>query len=364
MRKTRALDAFNLRPTDRIPHWEHFSNPAFEEAATGIDPWRHPQRARRRMLELLPMDIGSVPAADEPIERPPEGKLTFVDAEGRQSARWGTGSSWHWDWGRRFTTLDDVVAYDPLADMDQSQADVVANLDYRLSVDELAAQYRSRLDSSRAATGDLALPTLGYYNTLFMWPLLTFGWELFLEVGAAHRAEMKRLFAGFAERSRLVFQALARTDAEVITSHDDICFQAGPTFSPKWLREFVYPYYEEFWSYPRAAGQKVIFICDGNVTRVADDVFACGAAGICSEPYTDWRAIARNHPDRILAGDGDNRVLLTEDREAIFAMVREMADFGRNLPGYFFCCGNHLPWTLSASSIQDYFDASQEYGGR
>ncbi len=364
MKRSRALQTFNLRQTDRIAHWEHLSNPAFEEAVTGVDPWQHPQRARRRLLELLPVDVGAVPDSDEPIERVSPDQFTVVDSEGRQSARWGTGSTWHWDWGRRFKTIEDVVAYDPMADMDQTQTDVVANLDYSLSVDELAQQYQATLDEARALTGELSLPVLGYYNTLFMWPLLTFGWELFMELGAAHPAEMKRLFAGFAERSRKVFQALARTDVEVITSHDDICFQAGPVFSPKWLREFVYPYYEEFWSYPRATGKKVIFICDGNTTPVADEVFACGADGLHSEAYTDWQTVARKHPDRILLGDGDNRVLMTNDRDAIFDMVREMADLGRELPGYFFCVGNHLPWNLSVESIQAYFDASEQYGYR
>ena len=45
-------------------------------------------------------------------------------------------------------------------------------------------------------------------------------------------------------------------------------------------------------------------------------------------------------------------------------MVREMADFGRQLPGYFFCVGNHLPWNLSVESIRAYFDAAEHYRAR
>ncbi len=29
-------------PVDRIPHWEHFSNPDFVEPVTGIDPHEKP----------------------------------------------------------------------------------------------------------------------------------------------------------------------------------------------------------------------------------------------------------------------------------------------------------------------------------
>ena len=35
MDRERALKAIRLEPTDRIPHWESLSNPAFEEMITG-----------------------------------------------------------------------------------------------------------------------------------------------------------------------------------------------------------------------------------------------------------------------------------------------------------------------------------------
>ena len=362
MRRERALKALRGELSDRIPHWEHFSNPAFEEAVTGVDPYLHPQAARRCLLETVPMDVGSVPTDDEPAERFPEGQDVISDAEGRLAVRWGTGASWHWDWGKRFKTIEDVLRYQPLLDMDQREADVVASYDYSLSSDELAREFQADLDARRAATGDRALVPAGYYNTLFMWPLLTFGWELFLELGAVHHDDLRRLLADFAVRSRKVCQAWAKTGVEVITSHDDICHRDGPTFSPKWLREFVYPYYEELWSHLHAGGVKVIFISDGNVDRVADDIFACGADGIMSEAYTDWPALAKRYPDKILVGDGDHQILMSENRDAIFAMVERMCSLGKSHPAYFLSCGNHLPYHLSVESIRAYFEASEKYG--
>jgi hypothetical protein len=364
MQRERALRAIRLEPTDRIPHWEHFSNPQYEELLTGIDPWAHPQRARQRLLELLPIDVGDVPLSDEAIERLPDDQLTFEDESGSLLARWGTGWSWHWDWGEHFRTIDDVLAYDPLEHMDQRSTGIVAEYDYRLSIEELAQQLQQRLDLQRSVTGDRALVTGGFYNTIFMWPLMTFGWELFLELGALYEDATCRLLAAFAERSRKIFQAYAKTDVEVFTSHDDICFARGPVFSPAWLRRRIYPYYEEFWGYLRDAGIKVLFISDGNVGQVGDDIFACGADGIISEPFTDWQAIARRHPDKVFMGDGDNRIIATGDRDAIFAMVKDMAAWGKRYPGYFFCVGNHLPWNLPADGIRYYFEASEQVGWR
>ena len=364
MDRERALKAIHLQPTDRIPHWESLSNPGFEQMITGIDPWEHPQQARRRMLELIPQDVGSVPTSDEPIERPADGQLTFVDQDGTRSARWGASRTWHWNWGGHFHSMEDVLAYDPLEHMDQRDTGIVAEYDYRLSVDELAQELQQGIDDSRAVTGQRALVTGGFYNTIFMWPLLTFGWELFLELGAAYEDEMTSLLSRFAERSRKIFNAYAKTDIEVITSHDDICFARGPTFNPQWLRRMIYPYYQEFWGVLKEAGKKVIFICDGNVTAVADDIFACGADGIRSEPFTNWRQIAQKHPDKVVVGDGDNRVISTGDRDAIYKMVKEMTDWGKRYPGYFLDAGNHLPWNLPPQGIVHYFDASEEYGWR
>ena len=364
MDRKRALDAINLKPTDRIPHWESLSNPNFEEMLTGIDPWQHPQKARRRLFELIPQDIGSVPLSDKPIERLADGQMTVTTDEGSRAARWGAGHTWDWDWGKHFHTEEDVLVYDPMEHLDQRDGGVVAEYDYRLSVEELATALQEQIDAQRAVTGDRALVVGGFYNTLFMWPLLTFGWQLFLEVGGAYPEQMERLFAGFAHRSRKIFQAYAKTDIEVVSSHDDICYARGPVFSPRWLEHNIYPYYEEFWGYLKDAGKKVIFICDGDVTRVADDIFACGADGIRSEPFTDWEAIARKHPDKVLVGDGDNRIVQTADRAAIFSMVERMTELGKRCPGYFYDCGNHLPWNVPAKGIKHYFDASDHFGRR
>jgi len=53
------------------------------------------------------------------------------------------------------------------------------------------------------------------------------------------------------------------------------------------------------------AGKEVISMSDGCMDAYADDVMACGARGIISEPYTDYRAIARKHTGCFLAGEGN-----------------------------------------------------------
>jgi uroporphyrinogen-III decarboxylase len=191
---------------------------------------------------------------------------------------------------------------------------------------------------------------------------LTFGWEIFLELAGGHKAELKRLMADFAQLSRKFFTAVAMTDVTHCVCHDDVCMARGAVCSPAWMREFVYPYYEEFWSLMKAQGIIVIFMTDGNMEGIADDIFACGADGIISEPFADYEAIAQRHPDKFYAGDGDNRVLCSGDRNAIERMTKRMCDLGHRYPGYMMCIGNHIPWNVPAESVKWYFEFSDKYG--
>jgi uroporphyrinogen-III decarboxylase len=197
---------------------------------------------------------------------------------------------------------------------------------------------------------------------MFMWPLLTFGWELFLECCLDERFE--RIMEEFAEINRRVFRAFARLPVNFVICHDDIVTSRGPVCSPPWMHKYIFPRYEEFWGIVRAAGKEVIFMADGCMDAYADDVMACGARGIISEPYTDYKALARRHKNAFLAGEGDNRILMRNNPEEIRAMVESMAQTGRMSGGYMMCIGNHIPWNVPGEAIKRYLDWSVELGKR
>ncbi len=362
MQRERALSAYRRQPTDRIPHCEFYSNPDALTLITGVDAYATPQTAELGLLKRYAVDVWWPTESDAPLAHPDDGQVV-TDEEGRTSARWGAGRTWHWDWGARFKTIDDVLRFEPLENLDYRWMEPVG-LDLSVSVDELAAQFQANVDAQRRILGDLALAPAGFYNTLFMWPLLNFGWELFIELVMEHPEEFERIMKGFAETSRKVFRAWAKTDVEVVQSHDDICFQRGPTFAPDWLRKHVYPYYEEFWGYLKESGKTVVFICDGNLDQVIDDVLACGADGTFMETYTDIREYKRKHPNAVLIGGGDNRILKGGDPEAIERMVVEMTEIGRDMPGYFYSISNHITWDLDPVTVKTYFDACEKHGSR
>jgi len=351
------------RAPRRIPHWEHLSNPDFIGLASGIDPYEKPRSAALRVNELYPHLYVGAPEDDTPIPRPEDG--VTEDENGRLRTRWGTGASGYWDWGKGFHTIEEVIAYEPLEHLDLSDGRIVENRDYSVSDDELFALYGGKEDGDREPP-EGQVRGAGFYNTMFMWPLLTFGWELFLELAASHKDHLRRLLDDFAVINRRVFTVFARLPVNKITCHDDICCTRGLVCSPAWMREFIYPYYEELFAIAKSGpgDRKVVFMSDGCIDQAADDVAACGADGFVSEPMTDWKELARMYPSHLLAGEGDNRILMRNDPAEIEAMVRSMVDTARTCGGYYMCVGNHIPWNVPAEAVKLYFDLCAELAVR
>lgn len=99
---------------------------------------------------------------------------------------------------------------------------------------------------------------------------------------------------------------------------------------------------------------------DGCADAYVDDVIACGARGLVSEPYTDYKAIARKHKDFFLTGEGDNRILSRGDPDEIRAMVDSMLETSRLTGGYMMSIGNHIPWNVPGESVKIYLDLCNE----
>ncbi|MFA6111888.1 MAG: uroporphyrinogen decarboxylase family protein [Candidatus Latescibacterota bacterium] len=352
-------DTFMGHGPRQLLHWEHWSCPDAETYLTGIDYYEHPKLCRERLKELYPQLGLGIPATDEPRPRPHldlKGQSSNPD---RQTVRWGDGESGTFVHGEAvFHSPEDVFAFSPLEKGDFSDMEVVERADY--SSEELVYQrYRKGFPvdaGERAPEGSAA--STGFYNTMFMWPLLTFGWELFLECCLDPRFE--RIMDEFAEINRRVFRTFARLPVKFVVCHDDIVMSRGPVCSPKWMHKYIFPRYEEFWGIVKAAGKEVLFMSDGNMNAYADDVMACGARGIISEPYTDYKTIARKYDNPFIAGEGDNRVLTRNDPAEIRRMVESMAETGRMSGGYMMCIGNHIPWNVTPEGIKRYLDLSTE----
>jgi len=361
--RDRYLAFMGMAPK-RIPHWEHWSCPDAETYLTGIDYYEHPKLCREKMREMYPQLNLPIPAEDKPIPRPQLGVNGRSSNPEKHTVRWGAGESGTWVHGEAFFhTPEEVFSFSPLEKGDFSDwPHVVVNWDFS-SEDAIYNRLRKQFPSEwgdKAPEGSTA--SVGFYNTMFMWPLLTFGWELFLETCLDERFE--RIMDEFAEINRRVFRAFARLPVNFVVCHDDIVTTRGPVCSPQWMKKYIFPRYEEFWSILKAAGKEVIFMADGCMDAYVDDVMACGARGIISEPYTNYKRIAKKYKDCFLAGEGDNRILMRNDPKEIRAMVESMVETAYMTGGYMMCIGNHIPWNVPPEAIKVYLDLSAELAHR
>ncbi len=359
----RYLTLMGAGPAGRIPHWEAWSNPDAESYLTGIDYYEHPRLCRERMALLYP-ELGlGIPADDTPKPRPRLEVQGLSSDQDKHTVRWGDGETDTFEHGEKyFQTEEDVFAFRPQehADM-RAWKHVVENWDFS-SEEIIYERLRRRYPEEWSAAPANDDVSCGFYNTTFMWPLLTFGWQMFLACCLDERFEP--VMEGFAEINRRVFRAISRLPVNFVVCHDDIVMTRGPVCSPAWMRKYVFPRYEEYWSTLRESGKQVIFMTDGCADAYIDDVIACGARGLVSEPYTDYRAILRRHKDFFVAGEGDNRILSRNDPAEIRAMVERMLETSRMTGGYMMSIGNHIPWNVPGSAVKLYLDLCNDLAVR
>ena len=342
----------------RIAHWEHWSNPDAETHLAGIDYYDHPRQCRLKLKELYPQLGLAVPETDEPKTRP-----ELQDDKGK--GRWGDSYRDHWQQevaSQRFETDDDVLSFSPLEHADFTDWRVVVDGDFR-SEEVIYQRYRKNYPAEWGDTAPAgSSASVGFYNTMFMWPLLVFGYQRFLSL--CLEPEFERIMEEFAEINRRVFRAFARLPVNFVVCHDDIVLSSGPVCSPAWMRKHIFPRYEEFWHILKQVGKEVLFMADGGMDAFVDDVMACGARGIISEPFTDYKAIARRYENCFIAGEGDNRVLMRNDPDQIRSMVESMVETGRMSGGYMMCIGNHIPYNVPPEAVRRYLDLSADLAHR
>lgn len=360
---THLYDTYMGNGPQRIEQMEKLLCPDAETYITGIDYYDHPKLCRERMNEIYPHLHLPVPETDDPKPRPELGPGGRSSDKEKFTVRWGDGETNTWRHGESiFSTPEQVFDFSPLEQGDFSDMPVVMSEDFS-SEEIIYERYRKNYP---AEWGDKApegtLVQAGFYNTLFMWPMLTFGWQLFLESSLDDRFE--RIMTEFAEISRRVFTAFSRLPVNFVSCHDDIATTRGPVFPPWWMEKYIFPRYEEYWSILRDAGKRVIFVADGCIDAFVDDLVACGANGFMTEPYTDFKEIARTYPGIFIAGEGDSRVLLRNDKHEIRAMVESMVETGRISRGYMFMCGNDIGWNTPPEAVKHYLDLTAELGYR
>ena len=331
----RGMAAINLEMPPEIPRTEYLFHPRYIRKLTGYDPDdpEQAQAAAAATYRLLGYDfIWST--YGRPLD---PGRHTWMGTA--QYSENQADLQPHVD---AFNDIEEVLDLHPLEEYGVPD------------VAETAAQFQQSLNAGRQVAPDAVVPG-GIYNSVFMWCIFAFGWEMFLEAAITDEARFDRVLEGFTEISLADCQAWALTDCPVFLCHDDIVWSAGAVFRPEWYRKYIFPRYERLWEPLKAQGRKILFCSDGDFTMFVDDLVAAGADGFIFEPMTDLEYIAEKYGEtHVIIGNADCRILMSGTPEEIEAEVERCYQIGRHLPGYFFAVGNHIPYNIPLENVELY----------
>jgi len=343
----RALQAINLEKTDSIPQMEFFAHPEYVRKLTGIDPYQFPTKAFAEAYKRLDMDI--VVGLPQSSLRFEQGESAKYDEEGRLRGEWGVEGTLYTE-EHPFTTTDEILSYDPLKNE-------------KRSVEQLAEDFSKEHSDTQKEMGDSALVPGAFWTTLVHWGT-TFKWELFLQAMMEDPRRFKELIERFALLSIKMCQAWAMTDIKLFISHDDLAMTQGPMFSPAWLRENIFPRYKEIWQPLKEKGIKILFISDGDITCLIDDIAEAGADGLVVEPMVDLSLLAAKHPDKLIIGNIDTGVLTYKGKIEIEQEIKRCIRQAGHCPGYFFNVSGGIPQNVPLSNVETYFKQTRKEGVR
>jgi uroporphyrinogen decarboxylase len=151
---------------------------------------------------------------------------------------------------------------------------------------------------------------------------------------------------------------------------EDICYNHGPLISPAMIRRFLLPYYQQLFDNMRRRQidrERHLYIqldTDGYAVPVLPvyaelgvDVFSPIEVASGCDPV----AIGRNHPDWVLIGGIDKRVLASTKRE-IDRELERILPVMRERGGYIPTCDHGVPAEVSLENYLHYRKRAIELG--
>ncbi len=337
MSRERALKAINFEDTDKIPQLDTLSHPEYMKKLTGKDSFASSWEGIAESYKMLDLDF---------VIYTEEGYVPQWESDTEQiSTEWGGGST-EWRTKFRCQSMDEVLAYDPWSDQE------------RRSVSEITDIFFKNWTSIQNLFGSTALVSGGLYRTLFMWPVLTFGWELFMMSAASEPKKFKTVIDRFAEISIRDTEAWAGTDIKIFASHDDLAMTSGLIFSPEWYRTYLFPWYKKIWKPLKEKGIKVIFISDGDISAIIDDLVEAGVDGFRVEPMVSLKWLANKYGrSKIIIGNIDTKVLTFKGPREIEKEVERCVREAGNSLGYFLNVSGGIPQNIPLHNVEAYFKA-------
>lgn len=348
MSRRRGLDIINVNNSSgQIGRAEFISNAEYMQKLTGIDPYEDLPACEAQMHRQLDQDIVLGINFDTP-ERTFKDRTQFSkkDEQGRTVTQFGVAGT-VFDIAIPMDSPDAILNFKPLDRTDWG--------------DELAQVYISNWHDSTELLGETCLVTLNFWTTLLHWGT-NFPWEYFMMAAYEDPARFNRLLDDFAAVSERLISRFAETDAPVIMCHDDLAMGDRTLFSPQWTRSNIISRYERILAPAKKKGKKILFISDGQITELVDDLVQVGVDGIIFEPVVDLQWMADNYGDKIaLIGNADVKILTNGTAEDSSAEADRCVQQAGRCGGYAFCASGTIAYNVPEENVAAYIARQDEY---
>ena len=231
-------------------------------------------------------------------------------------------------------------------------------------IEELAEKEEKQYKEMIQKLKERAEPYGFYYTTLFMWPVMVFGWELFLVTAISQEDRFDKLLDRFFQLSVKRTTALARTSMNVVILHDDITGNNGPFLAPEWYERHIFPRYPDIFKPLLQAGKKEIFCSDGKLDVFLERLIELGVDGFMPEtPATNLDKLLEIGKDKVIIGGIDTGILTRGSPEEVLVHTREVLHKTLDLPGFFISSAGGLYGNIPLENLRAYFQARSEFGG-
>jgi len=365
---------------EKIPSKETLNHPELMKYVSGIDPFEDTPKAFEISWEKLGIDIHVAKPTGNAV-RPQEGYSTWQEGNLQFSPLGVYPTSAQIEFCSHIEKggIDWPFQYDATQDgflPDEKRGTVPSaemHATFRPEGGLAGEGQQGTIEQLREVTsgfnhyfGNKAVQYHVYYTTLFMWPIVKFGWEPFVMAATSDPQRFdKKLWTPWCEASRKYCEVAATLDSEVIFMHDDIVSGMGPIFPPEFYEQYIFPRYNYIFEPLVKAGKKIVYVCDGNLDCFLERLLDFPIDGLqfenpatpCERVLETWGKAGRG-----FIGGISTELLTNGTPEQVKKHTREVIEAGRKYPGFIISSCGGLHGCIPMENILAYFETRDQIG--
>jgi uroporphyrinogen decarboxylase len=160
-------------------------------------------------------------------------------------------------------------------------------------------------------------------------------------------------------------QIVSVPNVAAVWAVDDVAFGTGPMVSPRAIRDYVFPWYEEFGKICHDNGLYLFFHSDGVLGSLVEDLIALGVDALHPIDPTcmDIEEVKKEVGDRLcLIGNISNEILEVGTPEEVAELTKKRLKALAPGGGYCLGSGNSVPYWAKIENYRAMIETGLRYG--